>query len=241
MEEKRKQTITVIGGSSGIGWELSARLAAAGKDVHVWSRNPHPEFEKYGISFSALDVTDAVDDILEPPAVCHGLVYCPGSIELVPFQRLKDQNFISDFNLNVIGAVRVLRRFLPSLQKARGASVVFFSTVAVRLGMSFHASIAASKAALEGLAKSLAAEWASRKIRVNVVSLSLTDTPQAESLLDSDDKKNKAAKRHPLGRYGLPADAAAAAAFLLSGQASWITGQIIPVDGGLSSIRRFEA
>jgi NAD(P)-dependent dehydrogenase (short-subunit alcohol dehydrogenase family) len=166
----------------------------------------------------------------------HGLVYCPGSINLKPFARIKPEEFRADFELNLVGAVNCLQHYLRNLQAADSASVVLFSTVAVQTGFSFHATVSASKGAIEGLTRALAAEWAP-KIRVNAIAPSLTDTPLAENLLREDSKKQAAAARHPLKRLGEPADLAQMALFLLSENASWITGQVLHVDGGISAIK----
>jgi NAD(P)-dependent dehydrogenase (short-subunit alcohol dehydrogenase family) len=208
-----------------------------GADVHVFSRHPHPDFEKEGIRFSAVDVSQPAEaGKAEMPEVLHGLVYCPGSIKLAQFQRLTDDDFMDDFNLHVLGAIRIIRTSLAALQKAQGSSIVLISTVAVHRGMSFHASVSTMKAGLEGLTRALAAEFVRRKIRVNAVAPSLTDTPQAAKLLETEEKRERAAQRHPLGRYGSPTDIANAITFLLSEESSWITGQVLSVDGGLSVI-----
>lgn len=166
-----------------------------------------------------------------------GLVYFPGTIQLKPFSRITEQEFLSDFHINALGAVASIQHYLPQLKSAaETASVVLMSTVAVAQGMSFHSSIGMAKGAVEGLAKSLAAELAP-SIRVNVVAPSLTDTPLAERLINSPEKLEASEKRHPLRRIGKPEDVAGAVQFLLSDQASWITGQIIHVDGGMSSLR----
>ena len=172
------------------------------------------------------------------PETLEGLVYCPGSIRLQPFSRLRDEDFRADFELNLLGAVRVLRAALPCLKAAGRASVVLFSTVAVGTGMPMHASIAAAKGAVEGLTRSLAAELAPG-IRVNAIAPSLTDTPLAAGLLRSERQRAAAAERHPLGRIGQPSDLAAAALFLLSEEAGWVTGQVLHVDGGMGGLRRF--
>jgi NAD(P)-dependent dehydrogenase (short-subunit alcohol dehydrogenase family) len=163
-------------------------------------------------------------------------VYCPGTINLKPFNRLTISDFQKDFQVNVLGAVQVLQTILPQLKK-EGASVVLFSTVAATLGMGFHASVAVSKAGVEGLTKSLAAEFATAKIRFNCIAPSLTDTPLAGNLLSTPEKREAADKRHPLGRIGTPEELAQAAIFLLSPQSSWITGQVWNIDGGMSAIK----
>jgi NAD(P)-dependent dehydrogenase (short-subunit alcohol dehydrogenase family) len=172
------------------------------------------------------------------PERLDGLAYCPGSIRLQPFHRLEDQDFLADFELNLLGAVRAIRAALPALKKAENASVVLFSTVAVTTGMPMHASIAAAKGAVEGLTRSLAAELAPG-IRVNAVAPSLTDTPLAGNLLRTDRQRAAAADRHPLQRIGRADEIAATAQFLLSDDAAWMSGQILHTDGGMSSLRRF--
>jgi NAD(P)-dependent dehydrogenase (short-subunit alcohol dehydrogenase family) len=170
--------------------------------------------------------------------VLDGLVYFPGTITLKPFHQVSDEDFLDDFRVNCLGAAAVIRQALPALKAAPSASIVLFSTVAVAQGMPFHASIASAKGAVEGLALSLAAELAP-KIRVNVIAPSLTDTSLAGTLLNSEAKREAAAKRHPLQRVGDAADVAELAAFLLSDASAFITGQIFRPDGGLSSIRTF--
>jgi 3-oxoacyl-[acyl-carrier protein] reductase len=161
------------------------------------------------------------------------------TIVLKPFQRLTVENFLEDFNINFLGAVKVIQSCLDRLKKASdGASIVLFSTVAVKAGMAFHASVASAKGAVEGLTRSLAAEFAPR-IRVNAIAPSLTDTPLAQNLLSSAERRQASAERHPLKRIGSPRDIAQLAAHLLSDSGSWITGQIIHVDGGMGSLRMF--
>jgi NAD(P)-dependent dehydrogenase (short-subunit alcohol dehydrogenase family) len=172
------------------------------------------------------------------PQRLDGLAYCPGSISLQPFERLSEDTFREDFELNLLGAVRVLKVSLPALKAAPMASVVLFSTVAVITGMPMHASIAAAKGAVKGLTRSLAAELAP-KIRVNAIAPSLTETPLAAKLLRTQRQRTSAAERHPLAKVGEADDLAAAAEFLLSQDAKWITGQVLPVDGGIGSLRRF--
>jgi NAD(P)-dependent dehydrogenase (short-subunit alcohol dehydrogenase family) len=164
------------------------------------------------------------------------LVYCPGTINLKPFRSLKQEDFQQDLNTNVLGAIQVIQHFLPNLLASPAATVVLFSTVAVQVGMPYHASIAVSKGAIEGLTRSLAAEYAS-KIRFNCIAPSLTDTPLAGRLLSSPEKKVANGERHPMKRVGEASDLAEMAAFLLSYKSSWITGQIMHVDGGMSNLK----
>lgn len=230
-----EKTILVVGGNSGIGLATVRRLLAEGTNVVAAARNG-ALLEELGVTVQAFDAEQP--GALDLPDVLDGLVYCPGSITLKPFHRLRDEDFLRDYRVNVLGAVSCLRAALPALKSSGSASVVLFSTVATAQGMPFHASIAAAKSAVEGLAKSLAAEFAPQ-IRVNVIAPSLTDTPLALSLLNSDAKREAAAKRHPLQRVGDPEDVAALVAFLLSDASSFLTGQVIRPDGGLSSLRTF--
>lgn len=164
-----------------------------------------------------------------------GLVYCPGTINLKPFRNLKPEDFREDFEINLIGAVKVISRYINNLLKSQSASVVLFSSVAAGSGMPFHASIASSKAAVEGLSRSLAAEFAGR-IRFNAIAPSLTDTPLAERLLRTDSQRETSAAKHPMKRIGMPVDIAGAVSFLLSDESSWMTGQVLKADGGLSTL-----
>ncbi len=227
------KNILIIGASSGIGHALAKQLESQGATLFTASRTA-PE----GITstHTELDVTGEIDN-LQIPDELHGLVYCAGSINLKPFARLKIQDFENDFQINVLGAVKVIQHSLKALKKADTSSIVLFSTVASKVGMNFHASIATAKSAVEGLAQSLAAELASQNTRVNVLAPSLTDTPLAKSLLSTEDKKEASNKRHPLGRVGTAEDLASAAAFLLSDESTWITGQILGVDGGMGKIK----
>lgn len=228
-----QQNILVVGGSTGIGLEVVRELLAQGAQVTVWSRQAGALASLAGVTHVAVDVL--TDELPAPPAVLDGLVYCPGSINLKPFKSLKPAQFQADFDLNVLGAVRCLQAAEVSLKKASQPAVVLFSTVAVQRGMAFHASIAAAKGAVEGLTRSLAAEWAPL-VRVNAIAPSLTDTPLAERLLSSEDKQKAAADRHPLKRFGSAAEIAAMAVFLLGPSAGFMTGQVIGMDGGLSAL-----
>lgn len=235
----KDSTYLVVGGSSGIGLELVRRLKRRGAEVHVWSRSFPEELKELDVVYSEFDATRQAEEAELPalPERLDGLVYCPGSIRLNQFKRLSADDFREDFELNLIAAVRVLQRTEKLLRAGDGASVVLFSTVAVQTGMAFHASVAAAKGAVEGLARSLAAEYASQKIRVNCVAPSATDTPLAQRVIGNEKQKKASAERHPLGRIGEASDIAAAAEYLLSSDSGWVTGQVLHVDGGISSVR----
>lgn len=225
----------IIGGSSGIGKSLVNQLQNAGNSVFATHKNTHVSSKETGVSYYYLDVSvDFSLDFL--PDTLDGMVYSPGNIHLKPFHRLSPESFMEDYNIQVVGAIRSIQQALPALKMADSSSIVLFSTVAVQSGFNFHSQISASKGAIEGLTRSLAAEFAPR-IRVNCIAPSLTDTPLAAKLLNTDAKREANAERHPLKRVGQAEDMASMASFLLSDQSSWITGQVFPVDGGLSSIR----
>lgn len=226
----------IIGGSSGIGQQLAKQLSKSGSQVIATYNRNKPTAEEPNIRFEHLDVLEETPSMDFLPDELAGIVYCPGSINLRPFERIKPADFETDYKLQVIGAIKVIQSVLPRLKKSENASIVLFSTVAVQSGLPFHTQVAASKGALEGLTKALAAEYAP-KIRVNCIAPSLIDTPLAASLLNNEQKKEANALRHPLKRIGTTEDIANMAAFLLSAQASWITGQIFHVDGGMSSLK----
>ncbi|HEU4497324.1 MAG TPA: SDR family oxidoreductase, partial [Flavobacterium sp.] len=206
------KNILFIGGSAGIG--LAAVQKLQGNSIFVASRT-HENLAGLDAAHIPFDAASGELDISSLPETLDGFVYCPGSINLKPFKSLKPEHFEADLQLNFIGIVKVLQQILPKLLKSKQASAVFFSTVAVQNGMPFHTSVAASKGAIEGFARALAAEYAP-KIRVNVIAPSLTDTPLAEKLLNNDAKREKSAERHPLKRVGRPEDIAAMVQFLLS-------------------------
>lgn len=234
MEQKN---YLVIGGTKGIGAAIVKQLASEGHKVYVWARNENEMNVHTDVVYTANDATASTYNTSALPDILHGLVYCPGSINLKPFHRLTDGDFLNDLQINLLGAIRTTQTVLPLLKKSGNGSVVYFSTVAVSLGMGFHASIASAKGAVEGLTKSLAAEL-SPAIRVNAIAPSLTDTSLAEKLLATEEKQEAARKRHPLQRYGNAFHIASLACFLLSDKSDFITGQILHADGGLSAISK---
>jgi len=231
----QQKNIAIIGASSGIGLEIARLLHKQGAILYTFSRHPLPD-DLQGVSWHHLDVGET-DGVLEGlPDQLHGMVYCPGTINLKPFNRISAQDFRQELEINATGAFLALQKSYPALKASGEGSVVLFSTVAVQTGMAFHAGIAAAKGAVEGLVRALAAEWAPG-VRINAVAPSLTDTPLASRLLNTDEKRLNAANRHPLRRVGTPADMAQTALFLLSEHASFMTGQILHVDGGMGNLR----
>ncbi len=226
----------IIGGSSGIGRHLSVMLAESGHHVYATYNEHKPEGDISELIYEKCNVLEDEIDTSFLPETVEGLVYCPGSINLKPFIRMKPVEFIKDYELQLVGAVKMIKAAFPKLKAADNASVVLFSTVAVQMGFPFHTQVAASKGAIEGLCKSLAAELAPG-IRVNCVAPSLTDTPMAAHLLSSEDKRKANAERHPLKKIGKPEDISNMIEFLLSEKSGWITGQVFHVDGGMSKIK----
>lgn len=230
-----QKNYVIIGASSGIGLEIAQQLQATGARIRAYSRHPLP-VELADVRWSALDVLQPDFQLDDLPETVHGLVYCPGSIQLKPFQRISADDLRKELEINAVGALRTLQQVFPALKRSGLGSVVLFSTVAVQTGMPFHAGIAAAKGAVEGLVRALAAEWAPT-VRINAIAPSLTDTPLASQLLNTEEKRLHSAQRHPLKRIGTPADMAHAAIFLLSEQAAFITGQVLHVDGGLGNLK----
>lgn len=234
-----KKNYFIVGGSSGIGLEIVKALKGTDNEIYVGSRTNDQLAGIDGVHHLSLNVKDKEFDLEELPQTLKGLAYCPGTIRLKPFQRLTIEDFLEDLQINFLGAVKTIQACLSCLKKSKtGASVVLFSTVAVNTGMPFHASVAGAKAAVEGLTRSLAAEFAPR-IRFNAIAPSLTDTPLAQNLLSSEEKRQASADRHPLKRIGSPQEIADLAVHLMSDASAWLTGQIIHADGGMSSLRTF--
>lgn len=230
------KNIFIVGASSGIGHALAESLQAQGATLFTAGRTQPEGIQSTHMMWDVTQ-TPAAEALTQLPDTLHGIVYCPGTINLKPFQRLTVEDYRNDLEINVMGAVATIHACYAAIKKSKAGSIVLFSTVAAKLGMGMHSSVSVAKSAVEGLTKSLAAEFAPFNVRVNAVAPSLTDTPMAQFLLGDDNKRDAANKRHPLSRYGSPQDIAGMAAYLLSDQAAWITGQIIGVDGGMGSLK----
>lgn len=217
----------IFGGGSAIGKSLAYLLKEEDELVSTLSRNPEGE----NSFFADASKRDPLPDI---PGSFSGLVYLPGTIRLKPFDSLSLEDFLEDLEINYLGAVRFCKKYKKQLEK--GGSIVFVSSIAATIGLPYHTSIAGAKGALESFAKALAADIAPNG-RVNVVSPSLSDTPLAKDLLSSEEKKAASAKRHPLQRIGSSKDIAQAISYLLSDKSSWVSGQVLAVDGGLSTLK----
>lgn len=227
------KNILLIGGSHGIGLEI-ARNISEKNNVIVASRT-NENLKDLNVKHITFDAATDVLDLETLPEIIDGFIYCPGSINLKPFKNLKIEQFQEDLEINYLNLVKVFQTVLPKLLKSSQSSVVLFSSVAATTGMPFHSSIAGAKAAVEGFAKAIAAEFAP-KIRVNTIAPSITNTPLSEKFLNSDVKMERSAERHPLKKVGQPKDIAQMAQFLLSEDSSWITGQVFHVDGGMSTL-----
>lgn len=223
--------IVIIGGSKGIGNAIVTSLLDEHKIINISRTSPeidHINFTHYSLDILADDLPEIADiDVL---------IYCPGSINLKPISRLSINDFKEDFEINVIGAVKLIQKYLESLKKGTKPSILLFSTVATKLGMPFHSSVAASKSAVEGLVKSLAAELAPN-IRVNAIAPTVTNTDLASKLLRNDKMKENMIDRHPLKKYLEPQEVADMAEFLISDKANSISGQIFDLDCGIVSIK----
>lgn len=235
----------IIGGAGGIGSALAQRLRGRGEAVHLIGRDE----ERLTALADEIGADDSIADMTDPAAIAaaiggiaaagpiRGLVYAAGTITVKPLGSLSAAIMQDDFAVNALGAALALQAALPGLKASAGQpAVVFFSTVAVRQGFTGHVSIAMAKGAVEGLTLAAAAELAP-KIRVNCIAPSLTRTPLAAAMTSSPQFAAAVAEAHALRRLGEPDDAAALAAFLLSDEAGWITGQVMGVDGGRSSLR----
>lgn len=226
------KTFVIIGSTSGIGLSITQKLIQNNRVFGV-SRREHSEVNHTNYTHFSFDLIGDSWDTIPFPEQIDGLVYCPGSIQLKPLKMLTDKVIREDMEINFFGAINCIKALSDRLQQ--NSSILLFSTVAVQQGMPFHASISSAKGAIEGLTRSLAAEFAP-KVRVNAIAPSIVDTPLAKRLLNNDRKRELISDKHPLKRVGEVEDISELACFLLSASASWITGQIIGVDGGKSSI-----
>jgi len=220
-----------IGGSKGIGLSLIKHLS----DTHqiIVASRTAPAYSHPNIQHLPFDVLQPDFEALQALGTIDKFVYLPGSINLKPLSMLKLEQFKEEMELNFFGLVATVKAILN--QMSEQSSMVFFSTIAVQIGMPFHSSIAAAKGAIEGFTRALAAELAP-KIRVNAIAPSIVDTPLASRLLNNDKKVEMIADRHPLKRIGSADELASAVTFLLDEKNSWITGQVIGVDGGKSAL-----
>ena len=226
----------IIGGSSGIGLELVSMLEKENANI-IATYNNNIVQDRQNVKYFKFDVKTDVLNIEDFPEEIHGLAYCPGSINLKPFHRFKDEDFIDDFKLQVLGATKIIQLLLPKIKKSQDSSILLFSTIAVQFGFNFHSQVAISKGAIEGLTRSLAAEL-SPTIRVNAIAPSLTKTNLANRFLNTEEKIDLQSKKHPLKKLGEVKDIAEAAVYLLTPKSSWVTGQILHVDGGYSTIKQ---
>lgn len=223
--------LVIIGGSKGIGKAITKSFLDTHKVTNI-SRN-EPDFSHENLTHHSCDIL--TDDLPDIENLDH-LIYCPGSINLKPIGRLKLDDFRADFEINVIGAVKALQKYIEPLKKGNNPSVVLFSTVATKLGMPFHASVAASKSAVEGLVKSVGAELAPT-VRINAVAPTVTNTDLASKLLRNEKQEDNMRERHPLKKYLQPEDVANMATFLCSDKASSISGQVFDLDCGIVSFK----
>ena len=225
------RTILIIGGSKGIGRATLTEMIDTHKIIN-FSRTDiglsHPNLEHHTI--------DVLKDPLPDIDGIDGIIYCPGNINLKPFGRLSQEDFKEDFELNVLGAVNVIQHYLKTLKAGENPAILMFSTVAVKMGMPFHASTAVSKAGVEALVKTLGAELAPH-VRVNAIAPTITNTGLAEKILRNDAIKEKMKERHPLKTYLQPSDVASMAHFLMGEKTRTVSGQVIEMDCGIVSFK----
>jgi 3-oxoacyl-[acyl-carrier protein] reductase len=223
--------ILIIGGSKGIGNAILLQQLE-NNQVYNFSRNA-PDISHPNLTHYSLDV---LQDALPEIENIDVLIYCPGSINLKPIGSLSIDDFRNDFEINVIGAVKTIQKYLPVLKKGTNPSIILFSTVAAKLGMPFHASIATAKAGVEGLVKSLGAELAST-VRINAIAPTITETTLAAGILRNDRMKENMMERHPMKNYLKPEEVASMANYLISDQAKSISGQVFEMDYGIVTFK----
>jgi len=225
------KNIVIIGGSKGIGNAILKQTIENNKVINI-SRNL-PEISHPNLTNYQLDVlTSELPDIEQVDV----LIYCPGSINLKPIMSLSLEDFRNDFEINVIGAVKSIQKYLPALKKGNHPSIILFSTVSAKLGMPFHASIATAKSGVEGLVKSLGAELASA-VRINAIAPTITETSLSANIIRNDRMKENMIERHPMKGYLAPEEVAGMAQFLMSDSAKSISGQVFEMDYGIVSFK----
>lgn len=225
------KTYIVVGGSKGIGNAIVTTLLENHKVINISRSKPETEHEH--LTHYSCDV---LKEDLPDIEAADGLVYCPGSINLKPIGRFDLDEFREDFEINVIGAVKTIQKYLNVIKKGNDPSIVLFSTVAAKLGMPFHASVAAAKSGVEGLVKSLGAEMAT-SLRINAIAPTVTDTQLASKLLRNEKMIENITDRHPMKKFLKPQDVAGMAEFLLSEKAGSISGQVFEMDCGIVSFK----
>mgnify|MGYP000169496793 CR=1 FL=1 len=225
------KTIILVGGSKGIGNAIIKKLVNTCKVINISRSSPNENHAN--LTHFSCDITKDELPVIDN---ADSLIYCPGSINLKPISRLSLDDFKNDFEINVLGAVKTIKHYLPLLKNGASSSILLFSTVAAKLGMPFHASIATAKGGVEGLVKSLGAELAP-KIRVNAIAPTVTDTDLASKLLRNDKMIQSITERHPLKKFLSPEEVANMAQFLISDSASSISGQIFEMDCGIVSFK----
>ena len=225
------KNIVIIGGSKGIGNAILLQQLENNTVYNISRNNPeinHPNLKHYSLN--------VLQDELPEIENIDCLIYCPGSINLKPIGSLSIDDFRNDFEINVIGAVKAIQKYLPALKKGTNPSIVLFSTVAAKLGMPFHASIATAKAGVEGLVKSLGAELAS-VVRVNAIAPTITETSLSAGILRNDRMKENMMERHPMKNYLKPEEVAEMANYLISDHAKSISGQVFEMDYGIVTFK----
>ena len=225
------KNIVIIGGSKGIGSAILLQQLESNMVYNISRNSPditHPNLKHYSL--------DVLQEALPEIENIDTLIYCPGSINLKPIGSLSIDDFRNDFEINVIGAVKTIQKYLPVLKKGTNPSIVLFSTVAAKLGMPFHASIATAKAGVEGLVKSLGAELAS-VVRINAIAPTITETSLAAGILRNDRMKENMVERHPMKGYLKPEEVASMTNYLISDQAKSISGQVFEMDYGIVTFK----
>lgn len=225
------KTIIIVGGSKGIGKAIIEKLIPNYLIINLSRSKPHIEHQN--LKHYNCDV---LSDELPAIERADGLIYCPGSINLKPFKRLSLDDFRTDFEINVIGAVRSIQAYAPALLQSENGSIVLFSTVATAMGMPFHASVSTAKSAVEGLMKSVAADLAP-KVRVNAIAPTITQTDLAAKLLSNERMIENTIQRHPLKKFLDPSEVAAMAEYLISNGSKSVSGQVFKLDCGIVSLK----